>query len=97
MRRIDLLAKLLAPVLISLIYDYSFTVAIWVVFAQNTLSVLVEYFAIAQVSRPRAIFIQYLQSSFRFTTPYLGWPTYSVVRKQRKWRFWLLQLLHKTR
>lgn len=49
MRRIDLLAKLLAPVFISVIDDFSHVAAIWVVFAQNLLSVLIEYFAIAQV------------------------------------------------
>ncbi|EKG13948.1 Ferroporti-1 [Macrophomina phaseolina MS6] len=49
MRRIDLLAKLLAPVFISAVDGFSHVAAIWVVFGQNLLSVLVEYFAIAQV------------------------------------------------
>lgn len=49
MRRIDLLCKLLAPVGIGLIDGYSTKVAIWIVFAQNAVSVLVEYFAIEQV------------------------------------------------
>ena len=49
MRRIDLLAKLLAPVFVSLLDEYSFTLAIWVVFVQNAMSIMVEYFAIAQV------------------------------------------------
>lgn len=59
MRRIDLLAKLLAPIFISLIYEYSFTAAIWIVFVQNALSVLIEYFAIAQVSRQGVTCIQH--------------------------------------
>jgi iron-regulated transporter 1 len=49
MRRIDLLCKLIAPVGIGLLDGYSTKVAIWVVFAQNAISVAVEYFAIAQV------------------------------------------------
>ena len=49
MRRIDLLAKLLAPVFVSVIDEYSTFTAISVVFAQNILSVTIEYFAIAQV------------------------------------------------
>lgn len=49
MRRIDLLAKLLAPVFVSVIDEYSTFTAILVVFAQNILSVTIEYFAIAQV------------------------------------------------
>ncbi|KAF2853622.1 hypothetical protein T440DRAFT_466008 [Plenodomus tracheiphilus IPT5] len=49
MRRIDLVCKLIAPVGIGLLDGYSTRLAIWVVFAQNALSVLVEYFAIAQV------------------------------------------------
>lgn len=49
MRRIDLLAKLLAPVFISAIDGFSHVAAIWVVFGQNLLSVSIEYFAIAQV------------------------------------------------
>lgn len=49
MRRIDLVCKLVAPVGIGLIDGYSTKVAIWVVFAQNAISVLVEYFAIAHV------------------------------------------------
>ncbi|KAK8173375.1 Ferroporti-1 [Phyllosticta citrichinensis] len=49
MRRIDLTSKLLAPVFVSLVDGYSSTAAIWVVFLQNALSVVVEYFTIAQV------------------------------------------------
>lgn len=49
MRRIDLICKLIAPVGIGLIDGYSTKVAIWIVFAQNAVSVLIEYFAIAQV------------------------------------------------
>jgi iron-regulated transporter 1 len=49
MRRIDLVCKLIAPVGIGLLDGYSTKVAIWVVFAQNAISVLFEYFAIAHV------------------------------------------------
>jgi iron-regulated transporter 1 len=49
MRRIDLVCKLIAPVGIGLLDSYSTKIAIWVVFAQNAISVLVEYFAIAHV------------------------------------------------
>ncbi|KAK8222389.1 Ferroporti-1 [Phyllosticta paracitricarpa] len=49
MRRIDLTSKLLAPLFVSLVDGYSSTAAIWVVFWQNALSVVVEYFTIAQV------------------------------------------------
>ena len=49
MRRIDLICKLIAPVGIGLVDGYSTRLAIWVVFAQNAISVLVEYFAIANV------------------------------------------------
>ena len=49
MRRIDLLCKLVAPIFISLIDGYSTSVAVWVVFGQNAVSVLIEYFAIKQV------------------------------------------------
>jgi iron-regulated transporter 1 len=49
MRKIDLVCKLIAPVGIGLLDGYSTKVAIWVVFAQNAISVLVEYFAIAHV------------------------------------------------
>ncbi|OCK82278.1 hypothetical protein K432DRAFT_349323 [Lepidopterella palustris CBS 459.81] len=49
MRRIDLLCKLIAPVFISLIDGYSTRIAIWFVFAQNGISVLIEYVAIKQV------------------------------------------------
>lgn len=49
MRRIDLVCKLVAPVGIGLLDGYSTKIAIWVVFAQNAISVAVEYFAIAQV------------------------------------------------
>lgn len=49
MRRIDLACKLIAPVCIGLIDGYSTKIAVCVVFVQNALSVLVEYYAIAQV------------------------------------------------
>lgn len=49
MRRIDLICKLVAPVGIGLIDGYSTKIAIWVVFGQNAISVLIEYFAIAHV------------------------------------------------
>lgn len=49
MRRIDLLCKLIAPLGVGLLDGYSTRVAIWVVFGQNAISVLIEYFAIAQV------------------------------------------------
>jgi iron-regulated transporter 1 len=49
MRRIDLVCKLIAPVGIGLVDGYSTSTAIWVVFAQNAIGVLVEYFAIANV------------------------------------------------
>ncbi|KAF1971671.1 hypothetical protein BU23DRAFT_569829 [Bimuria novae-zelandiae CBS 107.79] len=49
MRRIDLVCKLVAPLGISLVDGYSTQVAIWVVLGQNILSVVFEYFAIAQV------------------------------------------------
>ncbi|KAF2268231.1 hypothetical protein CC78DRAFT_17759 [Lojkania enalia] len=49
MRRIDLVCKLVAPLCISLVDGYSTSLAIWVVFGQNAMSVVFEYFAIAQV------------------------------------------------
>ncbi|KAK8238875.1 hypothetical protein HDK77DRAFT_447103 [Phyllosticta capitalensis] len=49
MRRIDLTSKLLAPIFVSLVDGYSSTAAIWVVFGQNALSVVIEYFTIARV------------------------------------------------
>jgi iron-regulated transporter 1 len=49
MRRIDLICKLIAPVGIGLIDGYATKIAIWVVFAQNAISVMVEYFTIANV------------------------------------------------
>ncbi|KAF1954645.1 hypothetical protein CC80DRAFT_493767 [Byssothecium circinans] len=49
MRRIDLVCKLIAPLCVSLVDGYSTKVAIWVVFGQNALGVIFEYFAIAQV------------------------------------------------
>lgn len=51
MRRIDLFCKLIAPVFISLVDSFSTRVAIWIVLGLNTVSVLVEYLAIAQVYR----------------------------------------------
>jgi iron-regulated transporter 1 len=49
MRRIDLICKLIAPVGIGLLDGYSTQIAIWFVFLQNGISVLIEYFAIAYV------------------------------------------------
>ncbi|KAB8077708.1 Ferroporti-1 [Aspergillus leporis] len=49
MRRIDLVCKLLAPVIISLIDSFCTKVAIWTVLGVNISCVFVEYFAIAQV------------------------------------------------
>ncbi|KAF2006617.1 hypothetical protein P154DRAFT_517671 [Amniculicola lignicola CBS 123094] len=49
MRRIDLVSKLIAPLCISLVDGYSTKLAIWVVFGLNAISVVFEYFAIAQV------------------------------------------------
>ncbi|KAF7589186.1 hypothetical protein BBP40_004674 [Aspergillus hancockii] len=49
MRRIDLVCKLLAPVIISLIDSFSTKIAIGTVLGVNISFVLVEYFAIAQV------------------------------------------------
>ncbi|KAJ9646375.1 hypothetical protein H2201_008074 [Coniosporium apollinis] len=49
MRRIDLICKLLAPVVISFVDSYSTLVAIYVILGQSTISVLIEYLAIAQV------------------------------------------------
>lgn len=51
MRRIDLFCKLLAPVVVSLMDGlFSTRIAIWGVLGLNVAVVLVEYFAIAQVS-----------------------------------------------
>lgn len=49
MRRIDLACQLVAPLCVSFVDGYSTRIAIWVVFGQNALSVVFEYFAIAQV------------------------------------------------
>jgi iron-regulated transporter 1 len=49
MRRIDLICKLIAPVGIGLLDGYSTKVAIWIVFAQNAISVAIEYRAIKHV------------------------------------------------
>lgn len=49
MRRIDLVCKLVAPLSIGLVDGYATRVAIWAVFGMNSASVVVEYFAIAQV------------------------------------------------
>lgn len=49
MRRIDLIAKLVAPLFISIIDAASRHVALWVVLGSSLASVVVEYFAIAQV------------------------------------------------
>ncbi|KAL8930209.1 MAG: hypothetical protein Q9208_000826 [Pyrenodesmia sp. 3 TL-2023] len=49
MRRIDLVAKLIAPLLISFIDAASTTFAVWTVLGSTLASVVVEYIAIAQV------------------------------------------------
>ncbi|KAJ5636060.1 uncharacterized protein N7484_009373 [Penicillium longicatenatum] len=49
MRRIDLFCKLIAPVFISFVDSFSTRFAIWTVLGLNSVSVLVEYVAIAQV------------------------------------------------
>ncbi|KAL8905643.1 MAG: hypothetical protein Q9171_006592 [Xanthocarpia ochracea] len=49
MRRIDLVAKLVAPLFISLVDAASTYAALWVVLGSSLASVTVEYFAIAQV------------------------------------------------
>jgi iron-regulated transporter 1 len=49
LRRIDLLCKLVAPVLISFVFSYSNKVAIVVVMVMSSSSSLVEYMAIARV------------------------------------------------
>jgi len=49
MRRIDLVCKLIAPLAVSLVDAYSTKVAICVILGQNMVSVVFEYFAIAQV------------------------------------------------
>jgi iron-regulated transporter 1 len=52
MRRIDLFCKLVAPVVVSSMDGLLSTkIAIWVVLGINVAVVLVEYFAIAQVSQ----------------------------------------------
>ncbi|KAF2127936.1 hypothetical protein P153DRAFT_294412 [Dothidotthia symphoricarpi CBS 119687] len=49
MRRIDLGCKLVAPLCVGLIDGYATNVAIWAVFGMNAASVVIEYFAIAQI------------------------------------------------
>ena len=49
MRRIDLICKLVGPLIIALIDGISTTLAIWITLGMNATSVLVEYFAIAKV------------------------------------------------
>jgi len=49
MRRIDLFCKLFGPLVISLIDGISTTIAIWATLGLNVASVVVEYFAIAEV------------------------------------------------
>ncbi|KAK2040918.1 iron transporter [Colletotrichum somersetense] len=49
MRRIDLFCKLLAPLFIALIDEFSTEIAIIVNFAMNMASVVVEYYAIAKI------------------------------------------------
>lgn len=74
MRRIDLICKLLAPVFISLVDSLSTKIAIWVVFGVNTVSVLIEYMAIAQVGSAIYLYVLYahyiLTSLPRFIDPY---------------------------
>ncbi len=48
-RRIDLFCKLVAPVFISIVEGYSTFTAIWTVVILTTISVVIEYFAIARV------------------------------------------------
>lgn len=50
MRRIDLICKLFAPVVVSLVDVLSTKVAVWTTLGVNVLSVLVEYRAIEQVN-----------------------------------------------
>jgi iron-regulated transporter 1 len=50
MRRIDLFCKLVGPLSVAFIDGVSTMLAICVVFGLNLTSVLIEYFAIAQVS-----------------------------------------------
>ncbi|KAI4113681.1 MAG: hypothetical protein LQ338_008132, partial [Usnochroma carphineum] len=49
MRRIDLIAKLVAPLFISFIDAFSTNLALWTVLGSNIASMSIEYFAIAQV------------------------------------------------
>jgi Ferroportin1 (FPN1) len=55
MRRIDLFCKLAGPLFIALIDGASTKVAIFVILGMNVLSLVVEYFAIAQVCSSYAI------------------------------------------
>ena len=50
MRRIDLICKLAGPLFIALINGASTTAALWITLGLNTVSLPIEYFAIAQVS-----------------------------------------------
>ena len=52
MRRIDLACKLLGPLFIALVDGYQYGLAIMLIFGMNILSVLIEYFAIADVCLP---------------------------------------------
>jgi solute carrier family 40 (iron-regulated transporter), member 1 len=54
MRRIDLLCKLLGPLVISLINGASTIIAIQIVLGMNVFSVLIEYLCIAKVYHPPA-------------------------------------------
>jgi iron-regulated transporter 1 len=49
MRRIDLICKLIGPLFIALTAGYSTQIAILVNLGMNVASMVVEYFAIAQV------------------------------------------------
>ncbi|KAL2038557.1 hypothetical protein N7G274_008604 [Stereocaulon virgatum] len=51
MRRIDLACKLLGPLFIALVDGYKYDLAIVLIFSMNVSSILIEYFAIADVYR----------------------------------------------
>jgi iron-regulated transporter 1 len=53
MRRIDLVCKLLGPLVVSLVAIASIGVAIWTTLGMNMCSVIVEYVAIEQVIKPQ--------------------------------------------
>ena len=51
MRRIDLLCKLIGPLVIGLIDSASTKIALGLILGSNILSIAIEYFTIARVSR----------------------------------------------